>query len=480
MVPEEHLDAEATTLPNAGMRRTCPFSTPGELKNLARKSRTLVVHIGMPKTGSTSLQHMLWTLAGRLRRYGVHVPVSGQDPSGSHCNLVREYTGHGRSTRYRPLLGGWCDLLQELASHRGASGASRFVISCEAFSHPQAAGEAVGRLLEVARAADLDLEIVGYVRPQHQQMEAHYAQVVGAEVRSFETFRAAAHEDPRFDYNERFRPWRAAFGDRVAIYAMGPAYLPHGVLPHFLDLLGAGRLAPIAAALPRLNRRMGAKHLEVMRRFHAVLRHQMVDRPVIARLSHQLMRTLPAVLVDDASASWLAPEERRAISEHFAASNARFARDYAVDGLDTGLFRETAKEMDLRPNFVRWADFGVQERTAVVCVVRDLTGIDPSGVAGTLDDGWRLRRQVPGPGGGSMARTSPAQAAQGEFCGRSHHRVSTRWRLLVKGGLRHTIPAGFARFFKSAGEGVEILRYRYYRIRATLDRLLRPGRYMAV
>jgi len=41
---------------------------------LSERKKTVIFHIGLPKTGSTSIQHALVALADDLRARGIHVP----------------------------------------------------------------------------------------------------------------------------------------------------------------------------------------------------------------------------------------------------------------------------------------------------------------------------------------------------------------------------------------------------------------------
>ena len=66
--------------------------------------RTLIVHIGTHKTGSTSIQRMLACLVGSLERLGIHVPAAARE-AGGHANLVAEYS-HPARPYYNPDLGG--------------------------------------------------------------------------------------------------------------------------------------------------------------------------------------------------------------------------------------------------------------------------------------------------------------------------------------------------------------------------------------
>ena len=394
----------------------------------ARRGRTLVAHIGLPKTGSTSIQHMLWTLAAPLSALGVHVPVAAQDPHGSHVNLVREYNSSGAD--YRPWLGNWADLQEELDVRRAVR---RFAVTTEAFS--LAPGGAIRRIAAIAEAASLDLQIVAYVRPQDQQMESAYAQAIkSGSTMSFEVFRRRGLDSPSYDYDTWFRPWRAAFGDRLAIYPLAPARMPKGLLPHFLEVLGASGLAAAAADLPRLNRRIGAKHLEVMRLVNVALHREMTDRVMRRRVERYLRRTLPAVLHNDGPFVGLHREERLTIARHFEEPNARLAREYGLDS-EGPLFSRTAGDGAVRPNHAHWTDMSDKERVAVTRLVRTTAGVDLM----KMPRAWHRDTRSP-KARRSVDQTPPSALSPGEI---DFGRPSGRWKrlcLLGKQVLRRTAP----------------------------------------
>ena len=79
-------------------------------------ARRLVVHIGTPKTGTTSIQDALARLAPALRERGIGAPSAGRRHAASarHANLLGSLTGFrydaarggvGRAGRGDPRLG---------------------------------------------------------------------------------------------------------------------------------------------------------------------------------------------------------------------------------------------------------------------------------------------------------------------------------------------------------------------------------------
>ena len=337
-------------------------------------TRKLVVHVGTHKTGSTSIQHMLDRLHAPLEQCGVHVAVTGRW-QGHHGHLVSDLM----YWRHNPCPRAWSDLADELTRQRGP----RFVISAEHFTSPWAGRSAAARVAALVRECDLDVEVVGYIRPQHERLEASYAQQVktGLQTLTFEAVLKDSPNDPRLDYNAVFEPWRSRFGERVSIYPLEPDRIPEGLLSHFLNLLGAGELTGEAARLPRMNRRVGARQLEALRLTSAALSNRMVDNPAKMRILAPLRERLPALLPGDAPFAGLSPAQVAALTERYAESNACFAREYGIDTRGV-LFREAGETAAGRPNCATWHDFSNVEREGVRRLCREAAGVDLPGDAG--------------------------------------------------------------------------------------------------
>ena len=421
------------------------------------------MHIGLPKTGSTSIQRMLCVLAGPLRKRGIHVPSAGQIAPGEHRNLVHEYLG---SREYRAWAGGWAELSREL---RESGTARRFVVSAESFSRQRPKDAAVPRIAGLAREADLDVEIVAYVRPQHRLIESGYSEVSkGFEMRPFEAFLKARLDSWRYDYNECFRPWRDAFGNRLVVYPLEAVRMPTGLLPHFLGVLGAPELAS-RVALAHLNRRLGAKQLEVARLVAVALHDEMLDRKTASRLLKNVLRAVSTQLTEDAPFVGLEPEQRRAVAERFAESNARFARDYGIDA-DGVLFRGPAAVEEERANRARWEDFTDHERRTVARIVRDLAGVDlQRATRRRVTDGETRRPGKPSWWGVHYHGAAERRAAwaRGEHGPRGGARLFREWRgrwWVLRQALRRRASSRVVRIVRDVRTACWI---RYWRARAT-------------
>ena len=126
-----------------------------------------------------------------------------------------------------------------------------------------------------------------------------------------------------------------------------------------------------------MNERLGAKHVEVLRLTRLALDDRTLDPQAIRERLKPVVVGAPGFLDGDAPFAGLSPAQIRAVTEHFAASNARCARAYGVDAGGV-LFREPAADGAGRPNVVKWEDFGAAERRRVREFVRETAGVELS------------------------------------------------------------------------------------------------------
>ena len=342
--------------------------------------RKLIVHIGLPKTGSTSIRRALTDWQALLGREGVHVAVPRVTARHEALALAESCED---GSRPQP----WQRLLDELNMLRRR----RFVVSSELFSMQgllQRADSDKGlsrghgcakRFAWLAEAANVDVRVIAYVRPQHEWLEANYTQLVKKSRHSLSLHDLAARcaDYPRFDYNEVFRPWRQAFGERLTVCPMDAAHLPDGLLAHFLRFIGAAALIPLAQRLPQLNARPGAKELAALQRIGAALRAGGVSLERRMRLLREVRRHLPKLIDGDAPFAGLTETQVQEIAARFAAANARFAIDYGIDA-NGKLFDNERSILPpmARPTAFDWQDFSVPERIRIERLARRTAGVD--------------------------------------------------------------------------------------------------------
>ena len=174
--------------------------------------RRLFVHVGPPKTASTTIQRMLRGLAPELLRAGILVPRAGREGVGGNFNhlVSSQLPSHPRHKAW--ANDPWTALAEEI---RG-SPARRCVISAEAFSRYRyrAAMDWPARIAALAEAVDAQVRVIGYVRPQHRMLESIYAQWTksGDRLVPFDVLKAELLASGEVDWRTLFEPWRQAFG----------------------------------------------------------------------------------------------------------------------------------------------------------------------------------------------------------------------------------------------------------------------------
>lgn len=245
------------------------------------------IHIGVHKTGTTSVQAFLRNHASDLAQSGILVPTAGTLARDSgHHNLAFQLTG---DTRYDPRLGGLDELLAEL---RG-SGARQAVISSEDLSGLVSRPDGLRRLEAALSREGHSVSWVMFIRRVDDFSESLYTTLWGSGVRprfGYPGYVLSILASGKYSQNQRFggsvhyfdfvafrRRWRSIAGSQLRLFDYDHAVATEGLLPCFLSLIGAPqRLLATAAGsdAPRLNTRM--EH--ITRRYRRWLRPLLMAR----------------------------------------------------------------------------------------------------------------------------------------------------------------------------------------------------------
>ena len=328
-------------------------------------AKRLIVHVGPPKTGSTSIQRALFTCRDKLRADGIHVSRAGL-----RQHFSRRHQDHSGLTCQHQEESNWTKLAEKIAS----TDAETFVVSAEHLTAPDRRVANAERLEKLVARTSVEVDVVGFVRPQWQLLESMYSQNVfsGRTATRFPQFvreMLDAGERMKLDYRLVFAPYRTRFGDRVRVFPLQASHLPQGLVAHFLSLAGAGTVVmEEASAQPRANERNGAKAVEVCR----LVRVRLGAGHLSPR---HLLPELPTLLNEDAPFAGFSWDEIRQIEDRFALANAAFARENGISA-DGTLFPKAAASDAVRPNLARWEDFDSDERRRVRRYVLKRTGLD--------------------------------------------------------------------------------------------------------
>lgn len=278
---------------------------------------TVYLHIGLHKTGTSSLQAWLKKNKPALQRLGYLYPRTGWT-SGGHHNLAYELLGR---KRFSEAPGRLAELEAEIASSPNA------ILSSEEFEFLELSD--VRRLK--AALGEREARIVVYLRRQDALVASSYAQQVkmGARMKPFSDYLRASLYNPRFDFAQLLGRWAGVFGPDslnvgvVSAETAGPRL--------FDDFLGRVRL-PEAADLPRppkrLNESPSAVEIEIIRRATDRARRpghppRLQDMVQLQQIVADLVAKTPSLRGSGRLA--LSHGEYRRIAARFAPGNARAA-----------------------------------------------------------------------------------------------------------------------------------------------------------
>jgi hypothetical protein len=175
-------------------------------------TKTLVIHIGHYKTGTTALQVFCATNAAALARRGL-----------AYSSVRRNFAKHSvyayallKAAGARTLLHGFAnprtpeDLWSELLAEVRASDAPVTLISSEEFMRLACFPAAMERLRAILAAApDIAVRVIAYLRPMDRHLRSWHNQLVKLRVCStgFDTTVRTGMEPIHLDYALALRPW---------------------------------------------------------------------------------------------------------------------------------------------------------------------------------------------------------------------------------------------------------------------------------
>lgn len=277
----------------------------------------LLLHIGLPKTGTTSIQETLLTNRERLLEQGILYPAAGLWGPG-HAALASSYINPERRA-----LGVYARaqdhhaILRQIRRETLEAGCERVIISAEALSDLNTA--------EIAQFVEdwsphYAIEVVACLRRQDHLAEALIAQ--NGRVGNRQFFAAGPLDRDLSIYNSQaiLRGWADLIGaDRVTAFE----YSTNGdVVADFLEATGLGQLE--YEARPRRNERLHRFATDF------ILNHTTLQFGVGAYFQ-VLEELINYAAQHDAPVEYryvLSPQDRAALLERYAAINEATAQQY--------------------------------------------------------------------------------------------------------------------------------------------------------
>ncbi len=254
----------------------------------AKVKKRLILHIGMHKTGTSSVQRYFSRNRAILRRMGVCYPKSiGREGERQpkHAAIFDAISHEADFGVHHPVLGPSADQINLAATEIEAAPGDLGIISAEGLSGERPVFAAALANL----AARFDTTVVVFVRRQDHWVESFYKQMVLSrdvrETRSFHEFVEAASTRRHMDFARIIDWWRAEFED-VRVLGFHPEG-PARPLRRLLEIAQLGRpfhWLPFANA--HENPSPGVEAVEMIRRSNQ--KGLVAPRDAAARIEEKL------------------------------------------------------------------------------------------------------------------------------------------------------------------------------------------------
>ena len=224
------------------------------MSRVSGSQRTVFVHIGTHKTGTTSLQELLARNDRALRRFGLLVPKTCRiERHSGHHNLAWELSG---DPRFASRFGTFHSLLAEIRT----SHAANVCLSTEDLELLHDDPHALALLRDGLLDAGYVPKIVVYLRPQADYIESAYAEIIKFRNVAFELFLETVLTEGRFGnllfaYDILVERFADVFGRERMIVRAYESHRPSAyLLNSFLMTVAPGVASGTRLAFPgRLN-----------------------------------------------------------------------------------------------------------------------------------------------------------------------------------------------------------------------------------
>lgn len=300
-----------------------------------RSRRKLFIHIGSPKTGTTTLQKFLYDQRGALAREGVLYPEGGIKRSAHHILGAAVFPGRGSRldagvTREDALDSS----VKAIRAQVDEQNPHTVILSTE-YLWGYLSPANVRKLLAPFR--DFEIHVVLYVRRQDLLAQSLYVQAVkGGEARTFNEWLDQARSGAKggFHFDQVISAWRdSGIRTKIIVRVYERGQLASDIRQDFLDTVAPG----VSVSLPddrAANISPDVTTIELLRAISRILPDPEIANAIRRRL---IGKSPPRTLFEPLS--YFAPGEAEAFVAGYAEGNAAVARE--VLGREDGvLFKD--------------------------------------------------------------------------------------------------------------------------------------------
>lgn len=272
--------------------------------------KTLVVHIGDHKTGSTSIQNAF--AAGRVRTGAVRLAYPGVLNHNYLPASIAQAYGAGRPRQAETAR----QRLQALAQAAAERDCAFCLLSGEMFegTDPQLLKQAYEEYFAPHFGR---IRVIAYVRPHAERILSGFAEStkIGGFRGSLEAFAAKMQTGSKLRYHRKFSAWAETFGDGFVLRPMMRQHLENGDLMADFMLHAFGLRDFTLAEQGADNESLGLQELMIIK----AVQNRLADQPKLVRhtIGRELARALGAHPLPEAG---LKLKLHRSLAEDIAAA----------------------------------------------------------------------------------------------------------------------------------------------------------------
>ncbi|MCF7221308.1 hypothetical protein [Marilutibacter chinensis] len=277
----------------------------------------LVAHIGLHKTGTTSLQLAMAANRELLGKSGVLYPVAGHIDSGGHLNLVWEQVSQWK---FKPHFGGLSAFVHEVRN----TDCDTVILSAESLSGYYNRTEPVELVKKLCDDLGTRATIVSTIRPQHTLLDSLYAQnaSTGYTDLDFRSYVTKTLTQRSLELEVLLGRWYESFDDVRLLDVDGNREKP--LIARFLEMCDIEMPAGMNV-LGRANERATIHTVEYGRYAARVLAGLEVTPAVRHQIISMVAKLTRARYPGDPKFSGLDREMAEFLHMHFSERNAQFA-----------------------------------------------------------------------------------------------------------------------------------------------------------
>lgn len=214
--------------------------------------KNLFLHIGPPKTGSSTIQEFLYQNIDNLNKSGYLYPQTGIKLSAQH-NLAHLIINSKKANSTR---GTWQEVHQEIEEEK----LDNVIISSEYFA---LANRKQIKILET-ELEPYQVKVIIYLRRQDLRLESQYAQNVKKGLCATNILPFVETKKDESDYYQLLKPWRRVFGiNNVIVRPLEKTQVPN-ICHDILNVIGIKESAHFND-IDSKNLKPGRKTLEVLK-----------------------------------------------------------------------------------------------------------------------------------------------------------------------------------------------------------------------